>query len=90
MKKDLEIICVYRSSQGREITYNTIVSGEDVMDFEDYEAESFWQTMGGIEITKDGFKTIFNSTNFYNIVKPIITLSVILTNEKNEIIFRCI
>jgi hypothetical protein len=71
MKKDLEIICLYRSNQGRETTYNAIVSGGDVMDLEDYEAENFWQTMGGIEITKDGYKTIFNSTNFYNIVKPI-------------------
>ena len=71
MKTDLEIIFLYRSNQGRETTYNALVYGEDEMDSEDYEAENFWQTMGGIEITKDGYKTIFNSTNFYNIVKPI-------------------
>ncbi|MBK8671492.1 MAG: hypothetical protein IPN93_00430 [Bacteroidetes bacterium] len=71
MKKDLEIICLYRSNQGREVNYNTLVSGIDVMDLEDYVAENFWQTMGGLEITKDGNKTIFKSTDFYNIVKPI-------------------
>lgn len=71
MKTDLEIICLYRSNQGRETTYNAIIAGEDSMDLEDYEPETFWQSMGGIEITKDGYKTIFSCTNFYNIVEPI-------------------
>jgi len=71
MKQDLEIICLYRSNQGRDVTYNAIVSGTDAMDLEDYEADNFWQTMGGIEITKDGYKTIFNSTDFYYVVKPV-------------------
>lgn len=71
MIRDLEIIFIYRSNQGRETDYNTLKLGTDTIDSEDYDAENFWQTMGGIAITKDGYKTIFSSTGFYNIVKPI-------------------
>jgi hypothetical protein len=83
MNRDLEIMCVYRSNQGREITYNAILSKEDVMDSGDYEAEYFWQTMGGFMITKDGYKTILYSTEFYNIVKPINFLLHSLYKIKN-------
>jgi hypothetical protein len=71
MDNRLEIICIYRSREGRETDYYFLSNNKYVMDLEDYKPGGFWQTGGGFMITKNKYLTIFNSTSFYNVVKAV-------------------
>jgi hypothetical protein len=68
-KQNLEINIFYASRGGREITFTDIANSSDCMDLEDYEAEAFWMLTGGFQVTLDGYKTIFRSSDFHYLVK---------------------
>jgi hypothetical protein len=65
----LEVTILYYSCSGREVTFTSIVNGEDAMDQEDYEPKPFSSLMGGFQLTVDGYKTIFSSSDFHYLVK---------------------
>jgi len=67
----VEIIFLYQNSQNREINFSDIVSGNDLMDLEDYDSETFWRINGGIKIIIDEYITIFHSSDFEYLVKAI-------------------
>lgn len=65
----IEVLCFYYSYAGREVSYYDILNKTDFMDETDQTPNDFWCSLGGFSITIDGFKTIFNNHNFYNMVK---------------------
>jgi hypothetical protein len=67
--RQLEINILYYSRTGRETTFTDIKNGKDSMDLEDYVPNCFWMLMGGFQVTIDGYKTIFNSSDFHYLVK---------------------
>ena len=71
MSHNLEILLIYRSPQGRETDYFRLSDGSDAMDEGDYEAAAFWQSGGGLSVTRNGHHTVFLGTDFYNTVKAV-------------------
>ncbi len=69
MTNNLEINILYWSSKGREVPFRFIINHTDTMDFDDYEAKTFWHLIGGFEVTLEGCKTIFHSSDFHYLVK---------------------
>lgn len=71
MKKDfrVEIMGLYSSYSGREITYYEVANKLELLDADDYSSSGFWCSLGGFTITLEGYKTIFRSFAFYNMVK---------------------
>jgi len=69
--KELEIMCIYRSRQGREVDLARIKDGSDTLDYEDLSLPNFLSIMGGISITINGFMTIYRGMNFYTILTPV-------------------
>ena len=70
-KKDIEIVCIYRSLEGREVEFPFLKDGSDTMDFEDLNLPNFVSVMGGFSVTVDEYKTVFRGINFYTALKPI-------------------
>ena len=69
--KKLEIICIYRSKEGREVEFSFLKDGSDTMDYEDFNLPNFVSILGGFSLTVDGYHTIYRGLNFYNALKPI-------------------
>jgi len=68
-KKELEVILLYRSNEGNEMTFNDIVNSVDTMDENHYEPVGFWNCSGGLSICVNEYQLIFHSCNFYNLIK---------------------
>lgn len=67
---DIEVTCFHLSYAGAETTYYDISrNGFPVMDLDNWDIDGFWGAHGGFTITIDGYKTVFHSSEFYNIVK---------------------
>lgn len=62
----IEIICIYRSKEGREVEFNSLMDEADIMDYSDLEPKNFLNVMGGVQIAI-GNKILFRSTNFYTL-----------------------
>ena len=67
--QNLEINVLYWSSDGRETSFTAIADGSDYMDEENYEPKAFWSVMGGFQVTLEGYKMIFSSSDFHYMVK---------------------
>jgi hypothetical protein len=65
----LEIAILYRSDEGREVSFTDLINNRDVMDVNHYEPSAFWNIFGGFEVTLNGHFTIFHNCNFYCLVK---------------------
>lgn len=68
-QNSLEIIVLYYSNEGREVRFTDLVSKQDVMDENHYELSSFWNALGGFDVTINGHFTIFHSCSFYCLIK---------------------
>lgn len=67
---DIEVMCFHLSNADAETTYYDICrDGIPAMDMDNWDIKSFWMAYGGFTITLDGYKTVFHSGGFYNIVK---------------------
>lgn len=71
MSEKLEILCIYRSGLGREVSFDVLSKGTDALDEDEYNIKSFWQVTGGFSVTRNGHNTIYNNTDFYNMYKAV-------------------
>jgi hypothetical protein len=44
---EIEVLCLYCSGEGKEVSYHGICNKDDIMDESDYIASDFWCSFGG-------------------------------------------
>lgn len=71
MNSKLEIAIIYFSNEGREINFQELKHGGYSLSDEENNPEFFWGATGGLEITVDGYKTIFRGFEFYVAMKGV-------------------
>ena len=66
---DVEIIVLYHSIDGKEISFFDLFNRREAIDSEASEPAKFWWSYGGFEIAINDYKVIFHSCNFQYLVK---------------------
>ena len=69
MVNQLEINILCDSENSGVISFTDIVSGNISLDSGNYTAEGFWGLTGGFQVTIEGYKTVFNTTDFHYLIK---------------------
>ncbi len=66
---DIEVIVLYQSIGGKEISFFDLLNHREAIDSEASEPANFWWSYGGFEIAINDYKVIFHSCNFQYLVK---------------------
>ncbi len=68
---EIEVALIYRSNEGRDVSFVFLRDGTDYMDDDDFLVRDFWSVSGGLSIVVGGYCNIFRSMGYYVLLKPV-------------------